>query len=64
MTADIPKKRSWLPFWRLPDPSQAMCRECKVPCLVITSKKLDDGQTQYRQCPKCGKRVKTRYRDC
>lgn len=66
MTADLPrKKRRWMPWWRLAAPLTAFCPNCHVPCITESSQENGDegGVTQYRCCPVCGRKVKTRYRE-
>lgn len=63
MTAESPKKRTWVPFWRLPDPAAALCPKCNVPMTGNGTKVIEGGLTiQNRRCPQCNATCTTTYR--
>ncbi|HEY0983770.1 MULTISPECIES: hypothetical protein [unclassified Schlesneria] len=61
MTATSRPKRSWRPWYTLPE--IPLCVDCKVICIVKHTHTTDDGKRiQHRYCPKCRKPYKTTYR--
>ena len=56
-------KRRYRSVLRMPIAQWPICQACGVVCVIPTggsSKKTDgDAQTQYRECPKCGRQCKT-----
>lgn len=60
MTSSAPPKRTWRPWYLLPE--RPLCRTCQIPCTVKRTQLAADGaRIQHRYCPQCGSSIKTMY---